>query len=72
MHISHSTICDVRNAFDNRSSEMDLITGDWIYGVDPETMGEVKAFYKTLDGNNSLYSSFCKILKYSRKNNIKF
>lgn len=66
MTVSTSTIQDVKIAFEfgkQRLSFMDQLAGEWIYGVDPETMDEVKAIYAEADGDESLYGVFCKILK---------
>jgi hypothetical protein len=66
MIVSASTIQDVKIAFEfgkQRLSMMDQLAGEWIYGVDPETMDEVKAIYSESDGSLSLYNVFCKILK---------
>lgn len=65
--ISESTISDVRFAFDSTENTLD---GEWIYGVDPESMQEVKNLWNLMDGSKSLYNAFCAVLKYSRKNNI--
>lgn len=66
MTVSSFTIQDVKIAFNhgkNSLSMMDQLAGEWIYGVDPETMDEVKAIYAKADGNTSLYNVFCRILK---------
>ncbi len=66
MIVSPSTIQDVKIAFEfgkKNLSMIDQLAGEWIYGVDPETMDEVKAIYAEADGNLSLYNVFCKILK---------
>ena len=69
--VSLSTIKDVRMANDMKS-DLDVITGDWIYSVDPESMQEVKSYYKTLDGSKSLFNAFCEILSFSKQHDIKF
>lgn len=59
--ISKSTILDVNLAWEE-AERLDRASHDWIYSVDPETMEEVKAFWKTLSGHHSLYNAFVVVL----------
>ena len=61
--ISESTKQDVKFAWEAPLRVSDRLTGDWIYGVDPESMDEIKSYWKTLDGGYSLMNVFAKILK---------
>ncbi len=49
-------IADIKMAFEDRKSVLD---SNWIYAVDPETMGYVKAAYNEASDNCSLYQVFC-------------
>ncbi len=66
MTVSASTISDVKSAFEfgkQRLSSWEQLEGEWIYGVDPETMQEIEALHAAADGDSSLYRVFCRILK---------
>ena len=55
---------DIKDAWENPArGDMDKINHDWIYSVDPETMDFVKAMWKLMDGNKSLYDAFVVIMK---------
>jgi len=69
--ISTSAIKDVRNSYDNRNMSI-LEQKEWIYTVDPETMDEVKALWRVMNGTSTLFNAFWKIVKHSKKLNIKF
>ena len=60
--ITTNTILDVKTAWEYATSN-ERLSHDWIYGVDPETMTAVRKYWKTLDGSNSLYNAFVKVLK---------
>jgi len=69
--ISTSAIKDVRNSYDNRNMSI-LEQKEWIYTVDTETMDEVKALWRVMNGTSTLFNAFWKIVKHSQKLNIKF
>lgn len=54
-------ILDIKYAF---SSKKSVLSSDWIYQVDPETMFFCKKVNLQSDINCSLYDCFCEALKY--------
>jgi hypothetical protein len=58
--LSISSYNDVQIAYSYKKDQ----TGDWIYGVDPETYGEIKSIWLQLNKLDlSIYNVFCIILK---------
>jgi hypothetical protein len=58
--LSISSYNDVQIAYSYKKDQ----TGDWIYGVDPETYGEIKSIWLQLNTLDlSIYNVFCMILK---------
>lgn len=64
--ISRSTVIDVQDAFQGRGeSVIEKFGTGWTNSVDPETMQELKAYWRALDidGNYTLFNVFCRVLK---------
>lgn len=66
---SPSTLVDIKSAWDFRKETSmvgDVVTGNWIYTVDPETMQEVKLLWEYMPNDWSLFKTFCRLLKRAK------
>ena len=54
INISESLRTDLKFAFETNNSFYDRTTGEWISGIDPENMDELKAILKVVDGTFGL------------------
>lgn len=59
---------DITSCWETPLNESDRVTGEWIYSVDPETMNFVKAMFKFMPGDYSLYKTFVAIMKGNNVN----
>jgi len=61
--ISNSLKIDLKCAFDFNSDFYSRTTGEWIYGIDEESMNELKSLILKVNGNYSLNQLAYAILK---------
>jgi len=60
--INTATILDVEDAWSG-ATRQERINHDWIYNVDTETMETVRAYWRTMPADKSLYDAFVSVLK---------